>query len=134
MNEAARPESSPRPGRRRVPIGVIAVAALYLAVGMGTFIFHLKDLRAPGGIWIEVTELLAVVCGLFLLGAQNWARWLAIAWMTFHVLLSYGDWRQLAVHGAFLAFIVWALFRADANRFFRAPVNPGSASAAGDRE
>jgi hypothetical protein len=113
---------SPRRGRdrKRIPIAVIAVAALYLCVGLGTFIFHFKDLRAPDGIWIEATELLAVLCGLFLLGAQNWARWLAIAWMTFHVLLSFGDWRQLAVHGVFLVFIVWALFHAEANRFFSA--------------
>jgi len=124
MNEATTPESSRRPGRRRVPISVIVVAALYLSVGIGTFIFHFKDLRAPGGIWIEATEFLAIVCGLFLLGAHNWARWLAIAWMTFHVLLSLGDMRQLAVHSAFLVFIAWALFRADANRFFRAPLNP----------
>jgi hypothetical protein len=118
MNEATTPQSSRSPGRRRVPISVIVVAALYLSVGVGTFVFHFKDLRAPGGIWIEATELLAIVCGLFLLGAQNWARWLAIAWMTFHVLLSLGDWRQLAVHAAFLVFVAWALFRGDANRFY----------------
>lgn len=134
MNEGTTPEGSRHRARRRMPITVIVVAALYLAVGIGTFVFHFKDLRAPGGIWIEATELLAIVCGLFLLGAQNWARWLAIAWMTFHVLLSFGDSRQLAVHGAFLAFIVWALFRADASRFFRAPVNPGGPSADGSRE
>lgn len=124
MSEAIAPQGSRRPGRGRVPISVIVVAALYLSVGAGTFIFHLQDLRAADGIWIEATELLAIVCGLFLLGAQNWARWLALAWMTFHVLLNLGDLRQLAVHGAFLVFIVWALFRAEANRFFRAPVNP----------
>jgi hypothetical protein len=134
MNEATAPGSSQRPGRRRAPIGVIGVAALYLAVGVGTFIFHFKDLRATDGIWLEATELLAVVCGLFLLRAQNWARWLAIAWMTFHVLLSLGDLRQLAVHGAFLLLIVWALFRADANRFFRPPVGPGRPSADGEHE
>jgi hypothetical protein len=104
---------------KRVPVTVIAVAALYLCVGGVTFIAHFEDLRAPDGIWIEATELLAIVCGLFLLRAQNWARWLAIAWMSFHVFLSFGDLRQLAVHGAFLVFIAWSLFRADANRFFR---------------
>lgn len=119
-NEDSTRERSRRTNRKRMPLSVIAVAALYLAVGIGTFIFHFKDLRAPDGIWIEATELLAIVCGVFLLGAQNWARWLALAWMAFHVLVSFGDLRQLAVHGAFLIFIVWGLFRADANRFFRA--------------
>jgi hypothetical protein len=106
-------------GARRIPVTVMVIAALYLAVGIGGFILHFKALSAPDGIWVELTESLAVVCGVFLLRAQNWARWLAIAWMAFHVLISFGVLGQLAVHCAFLVFITWSLFRADANRFFR---------------
>jgi hypothetical protein len=108
-------------GLKRIPLSVVAIACLYLAVGIGGFIAHFNALRAPDGISIEVTECLAVVCGVFLLRAQNWARWLAIAWMAFHVALSFGVLRQLAIHGLFFALIVWCLFRRDASRFFRKP-------------
>lgn len=105
--------------RKKIPISVIVIACLYLAVGAGGFALHFKELRAPDGIWVEVTEFLAIVCGAFLLRAQNWARWLAIAWMGFHVAISFGVFSQLAVHSLFLVLIVWCLFRADAARFFR---------------
>ena len=70
------------------------------------------------GFGIEVTEFLAIVCGVFLLRAHNWARWLASAWMAFHVVLSFGELRQLAIHSLFFVLIVWCLFRSDASRFF----------------
>lgn len=103
---------------RKIPVSVIAIACLYLAVGVGGFILHFRELRAPDGVWIEVTESLAIVCGAFLLRAQNWARWLAIAWMVFHVAISFPVLREIAVHSAFLVLIVWCLFRADAARYF----------------
>ena len=108
-----------RVGRKRIPVSVIVIACLYLAVGLGSLVAHLDELRAPDGIWVEVTEFLAIVTGVFLLRAQNWARWLAVAWMAFHVLISLGVLRQLAVHTLLLALIVWLLFRPDASRFFR---------------
>lgn len=104
---------------KRIPASVMVVACLYLAVGVGGFVVHFKDLRAPDGLWIEITEFLAIVCGAFLLRAQNWARWLAVAWMAFHVAISFGLFGELAVHSLFLVLIVWCLFGADASRFFR---------------
>jgi hypothetical protein len=92
------------------------IACLYLAVGIGGFVGHLSDRRAPDRIWVEVTESLAVVCGVFLLRARNWARSLASAWMVFHVVVSFGEMRQLAIHNLFLALVVWCLFRADVGR------------------
>jgi uncharacterized membrane protein HdeD (DUF308 family) len=98
---------------------VILIACLYLAVGIGGSIAHFGDRHAPDWIWVEVTEILAIVCGVFLLLAHNWARWLAIAWMAFHVVISFGELRQLAIHSLFFVLIVGCLFRADASRFFQ---------------
>jgi hypothetical protein len=106
-------------GRKRIPVSVILIACLYLAVGIGGFVVHLSDRGAPEWIWVEVTELLAIVCGVFLLRGHNWARWLAGAWMALHVVISFGEWGQLAIHSLFFVLIVWCLFRADASRFFQ---------------
>jgi hypothetical protein len=119
MNQNTTERISEQMGRKRIPLPVIVIACLYLTVGIGGFVVHLSDRRAPDWIWVEVTEFLAIVCGVFLVRAHNWARWLASAWMAFHVVISVGDLRQLAIHGLFLVLIVWCLFRADASRFFQ---------------
>jgi len=119
MNQNTNERISKRMGRKRIPVDVILIACLYLVVGIGGFVAHFSDRRAPDWIWVEVTEFLAIVCGVFLLRAHNWARWLASAWMAFHVVISFGELRQLAIHSLFLVLIVWSLFRADASRFFQ---------------
>jgi hypothetical protein len=119
MNHNATGEVGKPKGRKRIPVTVIVIACLYLAVGIGGSVAHFSQHRAPDWIWIEITELLAIVCGVFLLRAQNWARWLAIAWIAFHVAMSFGVLRQLAVHSVLIVLIVWCLFRPDASRFFR---------------
>jgi hypothetical protein len=107
------------------PISVTIVAILYLAVGIAGFIGHgWEALRAthfpPDAIAIEITEFLAIIAGVFLLRRQNWARWLAIAWMAFHVAISvFHPLRELAIHAVFLVLIAWILFRPGATRYFR---------------
>ena len=117
MNQNTTDTIGERLGRNRIPAPVILIACLYLGVGIGGFAAHISD-RAPDWIWIEATESLAIVCGIFLLHAHNWARWLASAWIALHVLLSFGEMRQLAIHSLFFVLIVWCLFRTDASRFF----------------
>lgn len=108
------------------PISVTLLAWLYIAVGAVAFIGHFQDVHAANmfrydGIWIEVVEVLAVVCGVFLLRGQNWARWLAIAWIAFHVALSvYGPAREIVVHSLFLVAFTWILFRPAAAKYFSA--------------
>lgn len=69
-----------------------------------------------------------ITAKIFLLGGHNWARWLAVAWLAFHVAISYPATGQLAVHGAFLAIIAGLLFQPSVGRYFAR----GIASAGGD--
>ena len=112
----------------RPPLPVLLVAAAYLAVGIIGGIVHVRDLLAvpSEGIWMELTELVALVTGVFLLRGANWARWLAVAWILFHVGLSaFGKSSDLLVHAVFAALIAWLLFRPDTTRWFRPPrANP----------
>ncbi|MGA3032746.1 MAG: hypothetical protein ABSD70_05655 [Terracidiphilus sp.] len=107
---------------RKPPIAVLIVACLFALVGTvglvrhfpRSLVFHQDD------VWVLLTELLAIVAGVFLLRGQNWARWLALAWMAFHVAISWPVVGQIAVHTLILALIAWLLFRPDARRYFRA--------------
>lgn len=109
----------------RRPISVLVVACLFLAVGCIGFVFHFRELGHPDGIWVELTEMLAIIAGTFMLLGKNWARWLALAWMAFHVVLSaFGAFRGLAVHSIIFAAIAWLLFRTDARDYFRSAPAP----------
>jgi uncharacterized membrane protein len=102
------------------PIGVLIVACLYIAVGGVGFVRHFPRPMVfhQDDVWVLLTELLAIIAGVFMLRGHNWARWLAIAWMAFHVALSWPAVRELAVHTLILAAIAWLLFRTDARQYF----------------
>lgn len=110
------------------PLSVTIIACVYVIVGIGGLAAHFDTLRVRGGfpyegLSIEATELGALIAGVFLLRAQNWARWLALAWIAFHVVFSFGKLSEFAIHCVFCAVIAWALFRPPASRYFRG-VNP----------
>jgi hypothetical protein len=105
------------------PISVTIVAGIYIAVGVIGFVFHLRETLANHayywGTVIELTELVALVSGVFLLWRQKWARWLALAWIAFHVVFSaFNSRREFAIHALICAVIAWTLFRPEAARFF----------------
>lgn len=90
---------------------VIVIAVLYIVVGLGGFASHFNSHWHREDILIEATELVAVSCGVFLLRGKNWARWLALAWMALHVVISFLVITQVAIHLLFLIVIAWVLFR-----------------------
>jgi hypothetical protein len=69
---------------------------------------------------VEAIELVAIVCGAFMLRGLNWARWGAIAWIAFHIVLSaFHAVQEFAMHLLIGAVIAWALLRPEAARYFR---------------
>jgi hypothetical protein len=104
------------------PLSLTVLACVYILVGVAGFVFHFKEavpLNRDGAL-VELTELLAVVAGVFLLRRQNWARWLALAWMAFHVIISaFHPLGVLLVHSGMLIVIGWIVLRPAATRYFR---------------
>ena len=105
---------------KRRPVSVVLIACLYLVVGGGGFALNLHAFGQPDFYWIEGTELIAVIVGVFMLFGHNWARWLALVWMAFHVAISFEAPRNLVVHALFLVLIGWVLLREEAREYFRA--------------
>lgn len=107
------------------PLSITVVAGLYLLVGVIGFAAHLSEPLARRAFqsddaWIEITELVAVACGVFLLRGRNWARWLALAWMAFHVVISFFDSLQkVAIHSLFFVLIAYFLFRPQSTAYFQ---------------
>jgi hypothetical protein len=104
------------------PVSVTILACVYIAVGTIAFVFYFTQLLAfqPDAIWIELTELVAIVCGAGMLRGYNWARWLAVAWIAAHVIISiFHSLHEFAIHALFCVVIIWLLFRSPAALFFR---------------
>ena len=102
------------------PVSVLILSCVYIGVGVIGFVYYFPELMAnrDAALWIELTELLALLAGVFMFRGHNWARWLALAWMAFHVAISYPVLRQIAVHSAIFAVIAWILLRPDARGYF----------------
>jgi hypothetical protein len=107
------------------PLAVTLVGWLYLGVGAIGFLYHLSEFGARNAsryedVWIELVRFLAIISGAFMLRGHNWARWLALAWILFHLVLSaFHSFREFAIHCLFCAVIGWILLRSDASRYFR---------------
>jgi len=108
------------------PLSVTILACVYIAVGTIGFAYHFSELGAVraaqyDSVLVELVEIVAIVCGAFMLRGRNWARWLALAWIVFHVILSaFRNLREFGIHCLFCALIAWILFQSAARRYFGA--------------
>lgn len=107
------------------PVYVTIIAWVYIVMGAVGFVYHFPDFQtrpalAFDTLWIEMVRLAAVVCGVYLLFGRNWARWLALAWMAFHVVVSaFHTLPEMAMHAVFLAVLAYLLTRPTAVSYFR---------------
>src|SRR5918996_2080632 len=72
------------------------------------------------GHWmVHLSRFLSIVAGLFMLRGHNWARWLLVAWIAFHIVLSaLHSALQLLIHVAIFSVILFFLFRRPASAYF----------------
>jgi hypothetical protein len=116
------------------PLSVTLVAWLFILAGTIGIAYHAReiDLRHPFAndvILACAIRLLAIVGGAFALRGHNWARWLMLAWIGYHVVLSaFHAPVELIMHAVIAAIVAYALFRPAANAYFRpaAALLPGS--------
>jgi len=110
--------------RRSLPVTIIA--CVYILAGAVGFARHLIEFSAQRRfpydiVWAELVSVIAIVAGVYMLRRHNWARWLALAWMAFHVVLSaFHTLPEFAIHCLFCVILVYFLFRPAATRYFRA--------------
>jgi len=112
------------------PIYVTIIGWLYIAVGVVGFAYHATELRSTypipfDFITIELISLAAALAGIYLLRGKNWARWLTVAWMAIHVIVSaFHSWTEMAMHALFCAILVYLLFGPRARQYFHVSKTP----------
>jgi len=103
------------------PWPVLVFGCLFILAGMVGLIFHLGErLLERDYILIAGIRVLAIIGGIFLLLGHNWSRWLMLAWLAFHVIVSaFHSLQEVAAHIVFLLFYACFLFRPPASGYFR---------------
>lgn len=107
------------------PVSVTVLSFIFIAAGATGLIYHLKDFRPQHPfqsevIWISLVRLLAVIGGIYMFLGRNWARWLCLGWLAFHVLISIArPIQDLAFHVVIFVAITILLLRRDASAYFR---------------
>jgi hypothetical protein len=68
---------------------------------------------------VHLSRLASIVSGLFMLRGFNWARWLLVAWIVFHIVISaLHSLFQLLIHVVIFSVILFFLFRPRASAYF----------------
>jgi len=108
------------------PLAVTLIALVYILTGVAGFAYHLAGIKVQHPfqydvVWIELIFVLAIVSGVYILRGHNWARWIALAWIAFHVAVSaFHTLPEFAIHSLFCVVLAYFLFRPAATRYFRA--------------
>jgi hypothetical protein len=105
------------------PLSITLISFVFIAAGAIGIIYHaseLKDVAMPEVSWALLVRVLAIIGGIFTLRGANWARWLLLAWIIYHVILSfYHSTAELIMHLIIAIVVVFSLFHAHANAYFR---------------
>jgi hypothetical protein len=115
------------------PVAITIISWLFIAIGIIGFLYHISELKAPHPreYWLVLVcfiRLLAVLGGVFMLRGFNWARWLLVIWVAYHVVISaFHSPFELAVHSLLFAVVACLLFRPNASAYFQ-----GESKAAAD--
>jgi hypothetical protein len=110
-----------------LPKPVLFIGWLFILVGVAGFVYHLPDLDSGNPFsnnapWVLLVRLLAIAGGALLLAGFNWARWLLIAWMGYHMVLSaMHSVHEFVLHCVLLVVIAYFLMRPATAVYFRGP-------------
>ena len=110
---------------RKRPLSVTIIGWLFVAAGAVGLVYHATEFKPAAPfeddvLWICLVRLFAIVAGGFLLRGSNWARWLLLVWIAYHVVLSaFHSLSQVIAHSLLLAVIAYFLLRPRASAYFR---------------
>jgi uncharacterized membrane protein len=101
-----------------IVFGSIALIAGLLPYGEITVADRLADLQSHW--YVHASRILQVCGGVFMLYGFNWARWLVVVWIAFHIVVgALHSPFQLLTHVLIFSVILYFLFRPNAAAYFR---------------
>lgn len=117
-------------GVEKRPLSIIVIGILFILLGIITLVHalvelinteqRLTDLQHHWMIYLSAFA--AIVGGAFLLKGHNWARWLLVVWMAFHIVVgALHGLAPLLTHVVIFSTILFFLFRPPASTYLSQP-------------
>jgi hypothetical protein len=106
------------------PRSITVISWVFVAAGAIGLAYHATEFKVHRPfqydvVWVCLVRLLAIICGMFMLRGSNWARWLLLVWIAYHVILSaFHSLFQVAMHTLLLGVVAYFLFRPRASAYF----------------
>ena len=105
------------------PLSITLISYLFIAAGAVGIIYHaseLKDVAMPEVSLVLFVRVLAILGGIFTLRGANWARWLLVVWIIYHMILSFfHSTAEVIMHFILSIVVVVSLFHPQANSYFK---------------
>ena len=112
------------------PISITIMSWLFIVFGVIALIAGLWPLIHMNGAqrladfekhWmVHLSRSTQIVAGVFILKGRNWARWLLVVWLAFHVIVgALHSTFHFVTHVVVFAVGMYLLFRRNANAYFR---------------
>jgi uncharacterized membrane protein HdeD (DUF308 family) len=103
------------------PFQVTMLGWLFIAVGILSTVYHL--LKGSLDRWIVPILLvgaIAIAAGVFLLRGARWARWLVLAWLAFHLVVSaFNSLSDAIAHLVLLLVVGYVLLGPPTSNYFQ---------------
>ena len=97
------------------PLSVTLIAIVFIVAGIVGVIYHANEWKDL----VVAVRVIAIIGGINVLRGSNIARWVLVAWIVYHVVLSFfHSTAELVTHIAVTIVVLIALFNPKANLFF----------------
>jgi hypothetical protein len=102
------------------PLSITIISWIFIIFGsiaLLSGVLPLADLKSHW--YVHLSRILQIVAGVFMLYGRNWARWLLVAWIAFHIVVgALNGITSLVMHVVIFSVILFFVFRRDANVYF----------------
>lgn len=101
------------------PRSITIISWLFIVFGAIALVSGLVTTDLASHWYIHLSRFLQIVAGVFMLYGRNWARWLLVVWMAFHIVVgALHSVLFLLMHVAIFSVILFFLFRRQASVYF----------------
>ena len=103
------------------PLPVTILGSLFIVAGSVGLVYYLSERPLEDGIaLISLLRIVAILGGVFLLMRRGWARWLLLAWLGVHVVISaFHSVSQALAHVVLLIVVAYFLLRPPTSNYFQ---------------
>ena len=118
-------------GVRKRPLSITIIGWLFVVFGGITLLSGVPPFGNTADLtshwYVHLSRILAIVAGAFMLKGRNWARWLVVAWMAFHIVVgALHGLVTLLTHVVIFSVIFFFIFRRPAASYFSSQPQNGT--------